>query len=927
VTAGNRLVAGLAAPAAISALIKPEDAVQWVLHYPPLSDARTEAGVSSEEQCRAMPAPSNQDCLTVRAEMLLRLGQIEEALRDIDAALALDSRNGNANALRAIIQITKNDKSAAMESATAARVAAPENYRAWLAQSYAQQAAFNLEAALESARKAQSLRRDSSLAQARVAELLLSFGDASAAEAAARAAIAANPADSHAYTMLGFVHLSQIDTKAARADFAAAIDRDSFSALPRLGLGLAEIRDGDVINGREELEIAVALDPSNSLLRSYVGKAYFEENTRPRDGLAAAQYGLAANLDPHDPTPYFYEAVLKQSQNRPVTALDSLEEAASRNDNRAVYRSRLLIDDDAAAQGATIAAIHGDLGFERLEINEGAAALASNMGNSSAHRELAAAYSNIPRHDIARVSEALQAQIRQPVSIAPVPPMLATDSMLVLKAVGPTQLGAEEFNQLFNGNDFEVTAEAFAGSRNSLGGQLALSGLADRLAYSVSALDYETDGFVENDGATKSVYDLFVQGQLQPGSTMQMDIKRSEIEVGQTFFAFDPTFAEPTIITEQSESLRLSGHQNMTPRVDWIWTAVHEDRTRDIRTFPDKSFLTGNDSNTYAIELQNLVRLGQWQVISGLGYIDEQDDYAEQIGVSITTANLYAYGQWQSRSDDLGLQIGFSIDSFELKNSVFEQPIEIDRLNPRIGIVWSPRPGTTIRAAVASTLKRPFVRSQTIEPTQVAGFNQYFTGFELFFGDSDGTVSQRLGFAVDQAVTSSVKAGVEVSRRDLEVAQLLEDSEWDERFALAYVYKTFSSGRWEGAISLDAEYEEIKRPAANTGPEGILSLETTRIPLALRVFSARGMSFRTSATFIRQHGKFTPQPGEPVFPKDDEALIADFAVEYRLPGRKGAVSVGINNAFDDFVDLVEVDPLNPRIATRQLAFARFRLDF
>ena len=35
-----------------------------------------------------------------------------------------------------------------------------------------------------------------------------------------------------------------------------------------------------------------------------------------------------------------------------------------------------------------------------------------------------------------------------------------------------TQLGAQEFNQLFNGNDFEVTAEALAGTRDSLGGQL-----------------------------------------------------------------------------------------------------------------------------------------------------------------------------------------------------------------------------------------------------------------------------------------------------------------------------------------------------------------------------------------------------------------------------------------------------------------------
>ena len=52
------------------------------------------------------------------------------------------------------------------------------------------------------------------------------------------------------------------------------------------------IRDGELVAGREQIEIAVALDPSNSLLRSYVGKAYYEENTRQRDELAAAQLRL-----------------------------------------------------------------------------------------------------------------------------------------------------------------------------------------------------------------------------------------------------------------------------------------------------------------------------------------------------------------------------------------------------------------------------------------------------------------------------------------------------------------------------------------------------------------------------------------------------------------------------------------------------------
>ena len=222
--------------------------------------------------------------------------------------------------MRAIIHIARNDKAAALQSAAAATTSSPNSYRAWLALSYAQQASFELEQALESAKKAQALEPNSSLVNARVAELLMSLGRIDEAEAAARAAVHSNPAESRAHTMLGFVHLAQIDTKAARADFEAAIDRDSFDPLPRLGLGLAMIRDGKLVEGREQLEIAVALDPTNSLLRSYVGKAYYEENTKERDELAADQFDICHAADAEDPTPWLYDAIRKQSINRPVEA-------------------------------------------------------------------------------------------------------------------------------------------------------------------------------------------------------------------------------------------------------------------------------------------------------------------------------------------------------------------------------------------------------------------------------------------------------------------------------------------------------------------------------------------------------------------------------------------------------------------------------
>ena len=316
---GESVEAGVGQPAAMKLVVKPLDAVQWALYYPPLTEAAGEA--VADQKCDQADNAARSVCLVQRAEQRLRSGRVEEAETDVQTLLTLGLGDGDAYALLSTIQVVKNDKAAALDLATRATQLSPNSPRAWIALSYANQASFELEKALTAANKAAELAPGSSTAQARVAELQLSQGRIRGAEKAARAAVAANPNDSRAHMVLGFVHLAQINTKAAREGFLNAIERDSTEPLARLGLGLAIIRDGDLKAGRQQIEIAVALDPTNSLLRSYVGKAYYEENTKDRDKLAATQFGIAKKLDPNDPTPHFYDAILKQTQNRPVEAL------------------------------------------------------------------------------------------------------------------------------------------------------------------------------------------------------------------------------------------------------------------------------------------------------------------------------------------------------------------------------------------------------------------------------------------------------------------------------------------------------------------------------------------------------------------------------------------------------------------------------
>src|SRR5206468_4292885 len=176
--------------------------------------------------------------------------------------------------------------------------------------------------------------------------------------------------------------------------------------------------------------------------------------------------------DRSDPTPWLYDAIRKQTENRPVEALQDLERSIDLNDKRAVYRSRLLLDEDQATRRVNQARIYRDLGFEQLALVEAYKSLAADPGNDSAHRFLADAYSNLPRHDIARVSEALQAQLRQPTSIPAIDLLLATDNLFILRDTGSFRLGANEFNQLFDRNQVRLQVDAIGGDHQTFGDQV-----------------------------------------------------------------------------------------------------------------------------------------------------------------------------------------------------------------------------------------------------------------------------------------------------------------------------------------------------------------------------------------------------------------------------------------------------------------------
>ena len=360
VTGGQAAVTKAGQAPVLRVVVRPRDAIQWALYYPPVLSLRdlrlggTEG--LAETDWRSMVQRSFESYrdgdvakafaaieaapedipdprfYTYRASLLLLVGQVDQAKSDLEKAFALAPRNGLAVALQSTIAVVQNTPDQALSLALDAAKAEPDSVSVKMALSYAHQTRFELSQALADVQEATKLDPQDAPARARLAELWLAHGELDRALESAKEAVALNPRESRAHTVLGFAYLTQIKISDAKSAFEQAITLAPADPMPRLGLGLAKIREGGLEVGRKDIEIAATLDPNNAIIRSYLGKAYYEEK---RDPQAATQFDMAKALDPNDPTPYLYDAIRKQTINRPVEALHDLQKSIALNDNRA----------------------------------------------------------------------------------------------------------------------------------------------------------------------------------------------------------------------------------------------------------------------------------------------------------------------------------------------------------------------------------------------------------------------------------------------------------------------------------------------------------------------------------------------------------------------------------------------------------------
>lgn len=944
-------------------VVRPADAVVWTVHIPTLIAFDAERSVldgplgdiwrRAAEQVR-QGRPDEAEALLVsippearvprvrieRAALLLQLGRVDAARQELGELRRLAPDSSEARALEAMIAVIENDREQALALANEAVALDPSAGAARIALSYAHQARFEIEAARDSVAAAVRQAPGHALAHARLAELELALGRLDAAMDAARRSVALDAGIAKTSTVLGFAQLARIDVAAARVSFDEAIRLDQTDPLPWLGRGLAKIRRGELAAGREDIEVAAVLDPPNSLIRSYLGKAYHEERRGP---LADTQLQLAKQLDPLDPTPHLYEAIRLRALGRPGEALDSLLASVALSDNRAVYRSRQLLDQDLATRQVGLAAVFNDLLAERDATALASESLAEDPGNHSAHRFLAEAYAQRERHDIARTSELLQAQLLQPLTINPVayePPQADLGTM---GAGGDSGVVTSDYSSMFDIEGVRVQFGVLAGNRGNWVGRSAASLLQGRFSGGVGHYSSSTDGFRPNSDIAHRMSSAFGQYALSHATSLLLDLLTRHSRYGDVALQFDPDyFSSRDRARVRQDSVRAGATHRVDTSTTWLASVARNVERTGYDFFAD-GFFDGQlrfVDRTTLYELQVQHRTRDWSAVAGAARsnVDSSTslrlDYTPAFGQPCTPDvapcegsdsgqprqwNVYVYTNWRIRKG-MAATVGLSRDRYD------DGTVAIDRWNPKLGIRVEPVPGIVVRAAGFGTVKRALVTRQTIEPTQVVGFNQ-------FYDDVVGTMSRFRVAAVDWR-GAKARAGVEVGRQSAEVSTgllgpgLESIAPQRQRVRWARVDSTWHpSARW--VLGIGARWDGFDWNAT-IPTDAPTYLRTARIPVRLRAFLPSGLSAEVTATWVGQRVRRLADSQVPT--GSDNFVVTDFSLRYRIPERRGALGLEVRNLFnrrfsyqdDDFrnteAQLAQYLPVRRLWMTASLAF-------
>lgn len=626
----------------------------------------------------------------------------------------------------------------------------------WLARSYLDQAQGRLADARNAARHATERSAAFGFAWERLAEMEFSFGQTRAAMTALEQALAHSPRHAQAWALEGFALSARNDYTAALQSFDRALEADGALGNAWLGRGLCRIRQGDAAGGREDLQVAAALEPQRALLRSYLGKAFGNEGDASR---ARTELNMAQELDPNDPTAWLYSALLHQQQHQINQAVRDLEQSQALNDNRRLYRSGLLLDQDRAVRGANLASIYREAGMTDVSVREAGRAVSADYANYSAHLFLANSYNDL--------------RDRRQIDLRYETPWL--NEFLVANLLAPTSAGTlaqsisqQEYSRLFEQDRGGWISQTEYASDGEWLHQDVFHGSSGNSSFAAGALYHTANGDHPNGDIEQGVLTLRWKQQLTPADSLFFqaqgyDAQSEDVRPRYNVNQFNPSLS----VREQHEPTVLAGlHHEWAPGQHTLFLSGFLNQSLDVDNPQQQTLLFSRigggpilSAETIQVaqdydsrleiattEAQHIWQTDRQTLIGGVRF-QRGDIHTEnrQTGLPFPLSplgpqdveadferlSLYAYEHWQVLPS-LQLVGGLTYDRLVYPDNFRFAPISTgegntDQLSPKAGWVWTPSSASTVRGAYARSLSGVSIdQSYQLEPSQVAGFNQLY---------------------------------------------------------------------------------------------------------------------------------------------------------------------------------------------------------
>jgi hypothetical protein len=477
------------------------------------------------------------------------------------------------------------------------------------------------------------------------------------------------------------------------------------------------------------------------------------------------------------------------------------------------------------------------------------------------------------------------------------------------------------------------------GNNDTYGGEGVVSMLFDKYSLSAGAFGYTADGWRPNNDIKHDIQNVFFQAAITPELNAQVELRRRHSEEGDLAFNFDPdNFLRDRKRELDQDIYRAGLRYSPAPHSDLLFSVMYSDRDETVNeTEPFDVFELSTDAesdeNGYQVEGQYLYRMDLLNVTSGFAFNEvdsdldllfafDGDPVIDDLSHSeVTHARGYAYAN-VNFPDPVTWTVGLSYDDYD------EEALQVDKVNPKLGVQWNVTNDLLLRGAVFRTVKPQLISNRTLEPTQIAGFNQ-------FFDDINATESWRYGVGLDWRVRDGLFIGAEATWRDLSepvfIDSDVQSEDRDEQLYRTYVNwlplpelalsAEFSYDRYDSEEGIATEFDNL--------PERV---ETFSVPLGVRYFFPNGVFAGIGGTFVNQEVR---RSATATFADgSDSFFVVDAAVGYRFPNRIGIASLAVNNLLDEgfefqddsYREFRDEPSTGPYIPDRQI-LARITLNF